>query len=90
MVNRLDDLKNESFQVSRFGDGGDDGVVLGLDALLEEAEGAFGVKRRGDDDVLQLLLADVVGAGAGDQDATGAEHFQGAKVEFFVATGGGG
>ena len=37
----------------------------------------------------EIGLADVVGAGAGDQDAAGAKHLQGAQVEFFVAAEGG-
>ena len=37
----------------------------------------------------EVGLADVVGAGAGDENPAGAQHLQGAEVEFLVAAEGG-
>ena len=36
----------------------------------------------------EVGLADVVGAGAGDEDAAGTEHLEGPEIEFFVAAQG--
>ena len=64
-------------------------MVFGLSADLDQAEGAVGVEGCGGEHFEEIGLADVVGAGAGDEDASGAEHFEGAEIEFFIAAEGG-
>ena len=64
-------------------------MILGLSADLDEAEGAVGVEGGGGQHLEEVVLADVVGAGAGDEDAAGAEHLESAEIEFLVAAEGG-
>ena len=60
-------------------------MVFGLSADLEEAEGAVGVEGGVGEHFEEVGLTDVVGAGAGDEDPAGAEHLEGAEIEFLVA-----
>ena len=64
-------------------------MVFGLSANFDQAKSAVGVKGGRGEHFEEVLLADVVGAGAGDEDAAGAEHLEGAEVEFLVAAEGG-
>ncbi len=64
-------------------------MVFGLSANFDQAQGAVGVKGGGGEHFEEVGLADVVGAGAGDEDAAGAEHLEGAEIEFLVAAEGG-
>ncbi len=52
---------------------------------LEELDAAAGVGGGGGDDLGEVLQGDVVGAGAGDEGAAGAEQLHGAEVELLVA-----
>lgn len=56
----LDIFENEALQVHGFGDGEEDGVVLGLGAAFEDAQFAAGVEGCGGDDLEQHGLADMV------------------------------
>ena len=49
----------------------------------------MGIEGSGGQHFEEVRLADVVGAGASDQDAAGAEHLEGAEIEFLVAAKGG-
>ena len=64
-------------------------MVFGLPANLDQAQGAVGIAGGVGQHFQEVGLADVVGAGAGDQDPAGTQHFQGAQVEFLVAAQGG-
>ena len=64
-------------------------MVFGLTANLDQPQGALGIASGVSQHFEEVGLADVVGAGAGDQDAAWAQHLQGAEVEFFVAAEGG-
>src|SRR5579864_9363737 len=75
----------DAFKVARFGDIQEDWVVLGLAADFKNAGGAVGVHSGRAQHLEEVRLADVVGAGAGDQHAAGPEHFEGAEVQFLVA-----
>ena len=79
----------DALQVGSFWDIQQDGMVFGLSADLDQAQGAVGVKGGVGEHFEEIRLADVIGAGAGDEDSARAKHFQGAKVEFFVAAQGG-
>src|ERR1700678_1989942 len=61
-------------------------MVFGLASDFEEAQGAVGVEGGSGQHFEEIGLADVIGAGAGDENAAGAQHFEGAEIEFFVAT----
>jgi hypothetical protein len=60
-------------------------MVFGLSADLEEAEGAVGVEGGVGEHFEEVGLTDVIGAGAGDENPAGAEHLEGAEIEFLVA-----
>ena len=77
------------FQIGSFRDIQQNWMVFGLTANLDQPQGAVGVVGGVGQHFEEVGLADVVGAGAGHQDAAGAEHLQGAEVEFFVAAEGG-
>ena len=64
-------------------------MVFGLASDLDQAEGAVGVEGGAGEHFQEIGLANVVGAGAGDEDAAGAKHLEGAEVELFVAAEGG-
>ena len=64
-------------------------MVFRLAADLYQAESAVGVKCGAGEHFQEIGLSYVVGAGAGDEDAAGAEHFEGAEIELFVAAQGG-
>jgi hypothetical protein len=64
-------------------------VVFGLSSDFDQAQGTVGVESGRTEHLEEVRLADVVGAGAGDEDAAGAKHLEGAKIEFFVAAQGG-
>jgi len=61
-------------------------VVLGLAAFLEDANDTAGVAGSVAQHVDEVGLADVVRTTAGDEDAAGTQHLQGAQIDFFVAT----
>src|SRR4051812_1167899 len=60
-------------------------MVLCLAANFDEAEASVGVQRGGAQRFQEAVLVDVVGAAAGHESAAWAQHFEGSKVEFFVA-----
>ena len=64
-------------------------MIFSLSSDLDHAEGAVGVAGSVSQHAQEVSLADMVGAGAGDQNAAGAQHLQGTQVEFFVAAEGG-
>src|SRR5882762_575956 len=80
-----DYLQDQRFEVGRLRDRRHDGVVLSLNALFEQSYDPLSVQRSSDDNVLQLLPANVIRARAGDQDSAGTEHLQGPQIQFFVA-----
>ena len=51
-------------------------MVFGLSSNFDQAEGAVGVGGGGAQHVEEAGLVNVVGAGAGDEHASGAEHLQ--------------
>src|SRR5579864_6620436 len=79
----------DALQVGSFWDIEENGMVFGLGSDLDQAEGAVGVEGGGRQHVQEVGLPDVVGAGAGHEDAAGAKHLEGAEIEFFVAAEGG-
>src|ERR1039457_2072714 len=81
--------RNHALQVGRFWDIQKNGMVFSLSADLDQAEGAVSVEGSRGQHLAETGLTDVVRAGAGDEDAAGAEHFQSPKIEFFVAAMGG-
>ena len=80
---------NNALQIGGFGDIQQNGMVFGLSANFDQAEGAVGVKGGRGEHLEEVLLADVIGAGAGDEDTAGTEHLEGAEIEFLVAAEGG-
>ena len=64
-------------------------MVFGLPSDFDQAEGAVSVEGGGGQHFEEVGLADVVGAGAGDQDSARAEHLEGAEIEFLIAAQGG-
>jgi hypothetical protein len=64
-------------------------MIFGLSSNLDQAERSVGVAGSCGEHFQELRLANVVGTGAGDEDSTGAKHFEGAEVEFLVAAEGG-
>src|ERR1700756_204133 len=64
-------------------------MVLGLAASLEEAQRPVSVACCFCDDLEEVRLADVKGAGTGHQNSARAKHFQGSEVELLVAAEGG-
>src|SRR5208283_2938746 len=75
----------DALQVGRFWHVKEDRVVLRLAALLEDAHLAACVGCSGAKHPLEFGFADVERAGAGDEDASGPQHLQGAEVELLVA-----
>ena len=67
----------------------EDGMVPGLPPNLDQTQGSVGIMGRFGEHFEKVCWVDMVGAGAGDQDAAGAKHLQGAEVELFVAAEGG-
>jgi len=63
-------------------------MVEGGAASFEQAHAAAGVKSGGSDGALELSPADMVRTGAGDQKATGVEHFERTQVELLVSAHG--
>src|ERR1022692_4868879 len=80
---------NYALQVSSFRDVQEDGVVPGLSANLGQAESSVGVAGGVGEHSEEIGLADVIGAGAGDQNSAGAQHLQRSEIEFFIAAEGG-
>ena len=64
-------------------------MIFGLSSDLQQAKRAVSIEGGIGQHFQEVGLADVVGAGAGDQNAAGAQHLQGAQVEFLVAAQGG-
>src|SRR5580693_328712 len=64
-------------------------MIFSLSADLNHAQGPVGIAGGAGQHLQEVGLADVVGAGAGHQDAAGAQHLQSAEVEFFIAAEGG-
>src|SRR5271165_2751296 len=60
-----------------------------MSSNLRHAQSATGITGCVGQHLDEVGLADVVGAGAGDQDTAGAKHLQGTQVEFFIAPEGG-
>src|SRR5450755_5069306 len=60
-------------------------MVFSLSADLDQAEGTVSVECGRGEHLEEIGLTDVVRARAGDEDAAGAEHFQGAEIELLVA-----
>lgn len=60
-------------------------MVRGCAAALDELDAAMGICGRGGDGSFKIAPTDMVRAGTGDEDATGAEHLESAEVEFLVA-----
>src|SRR5208282_539961 len=79
----------QALEIGRFRDIQQDGVVFGLSADLDQTQCTVGVESGAAQHLLEIGLTDVVGAGAGDQDAAGSKHLQGAQVELLVAAQGG-
>src|SRR5271165_6981309 len=82
-------IEYDALQVGRFRDVEQYGVVLCLASFLENSDAATGVGSGRSQHLQELALADVEGARAGDEDAAGAQHFQRAEVQLFVAAQGG-
>jgi len=81
----LVDLEDEALEVLGLGEVEQDGVVVRGTAAFEQGDAAVGVNGGRGDDGFEFGEADVVGAGAGDEQSAGAEHFEGAEVELFIA-----
>src|SRR5208337_1882772 len=64
-------------------------MVLGLSADLDQTESPMGVNSGIGEHFEETGLAEVVGTGAGDESTAGAQHLQGAEIEFFIAAEGG-
>ncbi len=63
-------------------------MILRLHAAFENAKGFAGVERGFGEDFEEHGFAHVVGAGVGDEDAAGAEEFEGSEVDVFIAADG--
>src|SRR5271169_1734308 len=63
-------------------------MVFGLSADFDQTESSVGVERGGGEHLEESGLADVVGTGAGDEEAVGTKHLEGAEIEFLVAADG--
>jgi len=78
-------LKYEALQVFGLGQIEDDGMIGCGAATLQEANAAVRVGGSGGDSGFEVGERDVMGAGAGNEQAAGAKHLQGSQVEFLVA-----
>ena len=74
-----------ALKIRSFRDIQKDGMIFSLSPNLGHPQGAMSVTGSIGQHFEEIGLADVVGAGAGDEDAARAKHLQGAQVEFFVA-----
>src|SRR5271165_6843507 len=77
--------KYDALQIRRFRHIQQNWVVLRLAALLQNSNVAACVSRRRAQHPQEFCLADVERTGAGNEDAAGPEHFQGAQVELLIA-----
>jgi len=64
-------------------------VVIRLSSNLDQTEYAVSITGSAGKHFQEVGLANVVGARAGDENSTWAEHLEGAEVEFLVAAEGG-
>src|ERR1022692_720957 len=64
-------------------------MVFCLSADLGQTQGSMSITGSVGEHFEKVRKADMVGAGARNQNPAGAEHLQGAEVEFFVAAEGG-
>src|ERR1700729_3150183 len=79
-------VRNDAFQIGGFRDIKENWMVLCLPTNLAQAESSASIQGGVGEHFKEVGLTHVVGTGAGNQDTAGAEHLQGAEVEFFVAT----
>src|ERR1700678_615496 len=79
-------IGNDALQVASFGDAEQDWMVFGLAAHLDQTQAATGIQGSRGQHLQEVGRANVVGAGASDEDAAGAKHLEGAEVELLVAT----
>src|SRR5271166_374869 len=79
---------DNALKVGSFWHGRQNWMVFRLAPNLNQAEAAVGVNRSRGQHFKEVGRADVVGTGAGHQDATGAQHLEGAEVELLVAAQG--
>ena len=77
--------RNHAFEVGSFGDIQQDRVVFGLPPDFDEAQSTVSIQGGVGEHFQETRLVDVIGARAGDQNAAGAKHLEGAEVQFLVA-----
>lgn len=82
------DFEGEAFEVFGFGDRGEDGVVGGLGVGFDFAEDTVGVEGSFEDDLLERVCVDVMGAAERGEDAISLEKLEGAEVNLLVAAEG--
>src|SRR5262249_28995141 len=88
IVLRLKLSQHETLQVVGLGHAQDHRAVADLPALLHDRDRPAGVARGRGQDLLEIGLVDVVGAGAGDEAAAGFEDLERAEVDLLVAPAG--
>ena len=60
-------------------------MILSLSPTFYNSDGFMYILRGLGDDFQELRLADMMRTGASDQDPAGLQHFQGAKIQFFIS-----
>src|SRR5262252_7415347 len=78
----------EALQIRGFRNIQQNRVIFCLAADLDQPEGSMSIEGCRRQHPEEIGLADVVRAGAGDEDSSGAKHLEGSKVEFLVSADG--
>lgn len=78
-------VRNDAFQIGGFRDIEENWMVLCLPTNLDQAKSSASIQGGVGEHFEEVGRTHVVGTGAAHQDTAGAEHLQGAEVEFFVA-----
>jgi hypothetical protein len=78
----------QALEVAGFGHIQQDWMIPGGSALLYHAQRFVGILGGIGYDFEEVRSADVEGAGAGNEDSSGTQHFHGTEVEFLVAAQG--
>ena len=81
-------MRYDAFKVRGFGYIQQHWVVFGLATDFDQPNGAMSISGGRGEHPQEIGLADVVGAGAGNEDPTGAKHLERAEVEFLVSPDG--
>ena len=89
MIGGSEHLKDEAFEITRFGDRQEDWVIGRLGTALQNSESSAGFPRCIGDDREESRLAHVMRTGAGDENAAGRKQPESPRVEFTVGACGG-